>query len=49
MKISSSEIENLYLNKNQNDIKTKLDQFLMIEPNNAYLNSFLIIMGKLVN
>ena len=41
MKISSSEIENLYLNKNQNDIKTKLDQFLMIEPNNAYLNSFL--------
>ena len=41
MKISSNAIENLYLNKNQNDIKTKLDQFLMIEPNNAYLNSFL--------
>ena len=39
MRISSNEIENLYLNKNQNDVKIKIDQFLKIEPNNAYLNS----------
>ena len=39
MKINSIEIENLYLNKNHNDTKMKLDKFLKIEPNNAYLNS----------
>ena len=39
MKINSIEIENLYLNKNHNDSKMKLDKFLKIEPNNAYLNS----------
>ena len=41
MKISSNEIESLYLSKNQDDVKIKIDQFLKIEPNNAYLNSFL--------
>ena len=41
MRISSNDIESLYLNKNQNDIKIKIDQFLKIEPNNAYLNSCL--------
>ena len=41
MRISSVEIENLHLNKNQNDVKKKLDQFLKIESNNAYLNSCL--------
>ena len=41
MKISSVEIESLHLNKNQNDVKMKLDQFLKIEPHNAYLNSCL--------
>ena len=41
MRISSVKIENLHLNKNQNDVKMKLDQFLKIEPNNAYLNSCL--------
>ena len=41
MRISSIEIERLHINKNQSDVKMKLDQFLKIEPNNAYLNSFL--------
>ena len=30
MRISSVEIESLYLNKNQNDVKMKLDQFLKL-------------------
>ena len=41
MKISSNEIEKLYFIKNQDDIKIKVNKFLKIEPNNAYLNSFL--------
>ena len=41
MRISSKQIESLYLNKNQNDVKIKLDKFLINEPNNAYLNSYL--------
>ena len=41
MRISSNDIESLYINKNQNDVKIKIDQFLKIEPDNAYLNSFL--------
>ena len=41
MRISSVEIERLHINKNQSDVKMKLDQFLKIEPNNAYLNSCL--------
>ena len=41
MRISSVEIEKLHINKNQSDVKMKLDQFLNIEPNNAYLNSCL--------
>ena len=41
MRISLNDIESLYLNKNQNDVKNKIDQFLKIEPNNAYLNSSL--------
>ena len=41
MRISSNDIESLYLNKNQNDVKIKIDQLLKIEPNNAYLNSCL--------
>ena len=38
IKISSIEIESLYQNKNQNDLKIKLDKLFKIEPNNAYLN-----------
>ena len=41
MRISSKQIESLYINKNQNDVKIKIDKFLKIEPDNAYLNSFL--------
>ena len=41
MIINSIEIESLYINKNQNDVKIKIDKFLKIEPNNAYLNSCL--------
>ena len=41
MRISSNDIERLHFNKNQNDIKIKIDQLLKIEPNNAYLNSCL--------
>ena len=41
MRISSNEIESLYINKNQNDVKIKIDQFIKIEPENAYLNSCL--------
>ena len=44
MRISSIEIESLHINKNQSDVKMKLDQFLKIEPNNAYLNSFLLFL-----
>ena len=40
MRISSKQIESLYINKNQNDVKIKIDKFLKIEPDNAYLNSF---------
>ncbi len=41
MRVSSTEIQNLYFNTNQHDFKIKLDQFLTIEPNNAYLHSCL--------
>ena len=41
LRISSNEIDSLYLKKNQHDSKIKLDQLLKIEPNNAYLNSCL--------
>ena len=41
MRVSSNEIEQLHLNTNQHDVKIKIDKFLKIEPNNAYLNSCL--------
>ena len=41
MRVSSNEIEQLQLNTNQHDVKIKIDKFLKIEPNNAYLNSCL--------
>ena len=41
MIVSSNEIEQLQLNTNQHDVKIKIDKFLKIEPNNAYLNSCL--------
>ena len=44
MRISPKEIESLYKSPSLNDTKIKIDQFLIIEPHNAYLNSCL---GKL--
>ena len=36
MRISSNDIESLYLNKNQNDVKIKIDQLLKIEPDSLF-------------
>ena len=41
MRTSSNELEMLLKDKNLNNAKIKIDKFLKIEPDNAYLNSFL--------